>query len=117
MARVQGLVGQYFVVSIRGNATGKILADTGAFLKDIDQFDFLEFGITAKDAKYMPLSTRKLVEVAFLGLQDSGIDYRGKTVGCYMSGVAHDFYNVSGHVSCFYTHILNRTDRMSICLG
>ncbi|KAI1798467.1 polyketide synthase [Ganoderma leucocontextum] len=82
---------------IRGNATGKILADTGAFLKDIDQFDFLEFGITAKDAKYMPLSTRKLVEVAFLGLQDSGIDYRGKDVGCYMSGVAHDFYSVSGH--------------------
>ncbi|KAM5543754.1 hypothetical protein V8D89_002371 [Ganoderma adspersum] len=82
---------------IRGNATGKIVADSGAFLKDIDQFDFLEFGITAKDARYMPLSTRKLVEVAFLGLQDSGIDYRGKNVGCYMSGVGHDFYSVSGH--------------------
>ena len=50
----------------------------------------------------MPLSTRKLVEVAFLGLQDSGIDYRGKNVGCYMSGVAHDFYNVSGHVRCVF---------------
>ena len=48
----------------------------------------------------MPLSTRKLVEVAFLALQDSGIDYRGQNVGCYMAGVAHDFYSLSGHVSC-----------------
>ena len=88
------------VFSIRGSTTGRVLTDSGSFLKDIDQFDFLEFGITAKDARYMPLSTRKLVEVAFLSLQDSGIDYRGKNIGCYMSGVAHDFYNVSGHVGC-----------------
>ena len=84
--------------SIRGNATGRVLADTGAFLKDIDKFDFLEFGITAKDARLMPLSCRKLIEVAFLGLQDSGVDYRGKNVGCYMSGVSQDFHAVSGHV-------------------
>ena len=72
--------------------------DHGAFLKDLDQFDFLEFGITAKDARYMPLSTRKLIEASFLGLQDAGIDYRGRNVGCYMSGVSHDLYSISGHV-------------------
>ena len=103
----------WILLSIRGNATGKVLADTGAFLKNIDQFDFLEFGITAKDAKYMPLGTRKLVEVAFLGLQDSGIDYRGKNVGCYMSGVAHDFYNVSGHVGCRSAPAMHSSDLVS----
>lgn len=96
--------------SIRGNSTGRILTDSGTFLKDIDQFDFLEFGITAKDARYMPLSTRKLVEVAFLSLQDSGIDYRGKNVGCYMSGVAHDIYSLSGHVSAYLTHTKPRVE-------
>lgn len=74
------------------------MTGTGAFLKDLDQFDFLEFGITAKDARSMNLSTRKLIETAFLALQDSGIDYRGKNVGSYMSGVSHDIFSISGHV-------------------
>ncbi|TBU55410.1 polyketide synthase [Dichomitus squalens] len=82
---------------MRGRATGQVLCDQGAFLKGLDTFDFLEFGITAKDARYMPLSTRKLIEASFLSLQDSGIEYRGRNVGCYMSGVSHDFYTLSGH--------------------
>ncbi|EJF59192.1 ketoacyl-synt-domain-containing protein [Dichomitus squalens LYAD-421 SS1] len=82
---------------IRGNSVGKVVTDTGAFLKDIDTFDPLEFGITARDARLMPVSTRKLLETSFLSLQDSGIDYRGKNVGCFMSGVAHDQFSVSGH--------------------
>lgn len=84
--------------SLRGSATGRILAGTGVFLKHIDQFDFLEFGVTAKDARLMPPTTRKLIEVSFLSLQDSGIDYRGGNIGAYMSGVSHDLYSVSGHV-------------------
>lgn len=67
-------------------------------MKNIDHFDYMEFGITNKDARMMPVSTRKLIEVAFLALLDSGIDYRGKNVGCYMAGVAHDLVSVSGHV-------------------
>ena len=47
----------------------------------------------------MPLSVRKLSETTFLSLCDSGIEYRGKNVGCYMSGVAFDTFSVSGHVS------------------
>ena len=86
--------------SIVGNAPGKLLVDSGTFLRDVDQFDHLEFGITAKDAQLMPLSTRKLVELSFLALQDAGVHFRGKNVGCYMSGVAHDLFMISGHVSC-----------------
>ena len=62
-------------------------------------FDHMEFGITAKDARFMPVGLRKLIEVAFLSLSDSGIDYRGKNVGCYMSGIAHDIFSISGNVS------------------
>ena len=84
--------------SIRGSAIGQVLVDMGAFLKDVDLFDYMEFGVSAKDASAMPLSTRKLIETTFLSLCDSGIDYRGKNVGCYMSGVSHDIVSVSGHV-------------------
>lgn len=87
---------------IKGHAVGQVLTDTGAFLKELDLFDHMEFGITSKDARLMPLSTRKLIETTFLSLCDSGIDYRGKNVGCYMSGVAHDIFSISGHVRlCF----------------
>ena len=85
--------------SIIGDTPGKILVDSGAFLKNVEQFDHMEFGITAKDAQAMPLSIRKLIELSFLALQDAGTDYRGKNVGCYMSGVAHDLFMISGHVS------------------
>ncbi|KAI1783602.1 ketoacyl-synt-domain-containing protein [Ganoderma leucocontextum] len=82
---------------IRGTSVGSVATATGAFLKDIDTFDFLEFGITAKDARLMSVSTRKLLELSFLSLQDSGIDYRGKNIGCFTSGVAHDWFAISGH--------------------
>ena len=68
-------------------------------MKDADLFDHLEFGVTAKDARLMPLGVRKLIETTFLSLCDSGIDYRGKNIGCYMSGVSHDMFSISGHVS------------------
>ncbi len=47
----------------------------------------------------MSLSTRKLLELSFLALLDSGIDYRGRDVGCYMSGVAFDMMSVADPVS------------------
>ena len=83
---------------MKGRAVGQVLADSGAFLKSIDLFDHMEFGVTSKDARIMPVATRKLIETTFLSLCDSGIDYRGKNVGCYMSGVAHDTFSISGHV-------------------
>ncbi|KAH9942788.1 ketoacyl-synt-domain-containing protein [Amylocystis lapponica] len=88
---------RFNVQSIRGSGLGQVITDTGAFLKDVHLFDNLEFGITDRDARLMPVGTRKLIETAFLSLVDSGLDYRGKNVGCYVSGVAHDMLAVSGH--------------------
>ncbi|KAI0364111.1 ketoacyl-synt-domain-containing protein [Pilatotrama ljubarskyi] len=80
-----------------GSGLGKCATETGTFLKHVHHFDHLEFGVTSKDARMMPLSTRKLIEVAFLSLLDSGIDYRGRNVGCYTAGVAFDMFSISGH--------------------
>ena len=91
--------------SLHGPAVGQVITDTGAFLKNIDLFDHIEFGITAKDARVMPLSVRKLIEVTFLSLCDSGIDYRGRDVGCYMSGIVHDPMAISGDVCVPYFHL------------
>lgn len=58
-------------------------------------FDHVEFGISAKDARAMALSTRKLIELSFLALLDSGIDYRGQNVGCYAAGTAFDILSIA----------------------
>lgn len=71
----------------------------GSFLKDIDMFDPTEFGVTMKDASSMAVGTRKLLELSFLALLDSGLDYRGRNVGCYMSAVAFDILSVAEPVS------------------
>ncbi|KAJ7865579.1 hypothetical protein B0H14DRAFT_2347885, partial [Mycena olivaceomarginata] len=81
--------------ALRGEALGQIIADKGSFLKNLDRFDYPEFGISSKDARSMSASTRKLIELAFLSLLDSGIDYRGKNVGSYMSGIIHDKWMLS----------------------
>ena len=94
---------------------GQVLTDKGAFLKNLDMFDHMEFGITAKDARFMPVGLRKLIEVAFLSLSDSGIDYRGKNVGCYMSAVAHDMISVSGHVRLFAISLLRCCKDANVC--
>ena len=93
------ILAHQFSSSLHGRGLGQIVPQTGSFLKDIELFDYLEFGMTSKDARASPVSTRKLLEVSFLPLLDSGVHYRGQNVGCFMSGVAHDIYSVSGHVS------------------
>lgn len=74
----------------------RIVTDTGAFLKDIGLFDPLEFSISARDAKGMSVGTRKLIELSFLALYDSEIDYRGQNVGCYMTA---ELYSTADPVS------------------
>ncbi|KAJ7629670.1 thiolase-like protein [Mycena polygramma] len=81
--------------ALRGAGLGQIVTNKGSFLKNLDRFDYQEFGISAQDARSMSVSTRKLVELAFLSLLDSGIDYRGKNVGSYMSGIIHDKWMLS----------------------
>ncbi|KAI0364399.1 ketoacyl-synt-domain-containing protein [Pilatotrama ljubarskyi] len=88
---------RFNIKSLVGNGIGQCTTDTGTFLKNAHHFDPLEFGVTSKDAHMMPLSTRRLIETAFLSLVDSGIDYRGRNVGCYASGVSFDMFSISGH--------------------
>ncbi|KAF7333968.1 Polyketide synthase [Mycena sanguinolenta] len=44
----------------------------------------------------MPFTARRLLELSFEALADSGIDYRGKQIGCFMSGAVT--FEVSGAV-------------------
>lgn len=69
----------------------------GTFLKDIDKFDNVEFGISNKDAKALTLGTRKLVELSFRAMLDSGIDYRGKRFGSFMCGPATGYHELVSH--------------------
>lgn len=88
-----------FFNSWHGKALGQVDTTSGSFLKDVGLFDNLEFGISNRDVRSMSLSTRKLLELSFLSLLDSGIDYRGRNVGCYMSGVAFDIMSAADPVS------------------
>lgn len=81
--------------SWKGYGSGQVKVDTGSFLRNISDFDHVEFGVTAKDAKAMAVSTRKLMEIAFLSLLDSGIDYRGQDIGCFMSAVDFDILSIA----------------------
>ncbi|KAJ6457120.1 hypothetical protein C8R47DRAFT_995908, partial [Mycena vitilis] len=58
----------------------------GAFLKNFKSFDYVSFGISQKDARIMPFAARRLIEITFKALLDSGIDYRNQPVGCFTSG-------------------------------
>lgn len=88
--------------SWKGRNAGQVLPEQGSFLKNLSLFDAVEFGITTKDARAMAVSTRKLIELAFLALLDSGIDYRSKNVGCFMSGVAFDMMSITEPVPISY---------------
>ncbi|KAG1903015.1 thiolase-like protein, partial [Suillus fuscotomentosus] len=90
--------GDRFNIDACGVNIDEVAATHGTFLKDLDLFDHIEFGISSKDARTMTIGTRKLIELSFLALLDSGIDYRGKNIGAYMASVAHDVWMISGEV-------------------
>ncbi|KAJ7052957.1 hypothetical protein C8F01DRAFT_1331735 [Mycena amicta] len=58
----------------------------GSFLKEPSSFDNIAFGVSSRDARVAPYSTRRLIDLSFRALQDSGIDSRGQSIGCFMSG-------------------------------
>jgi len=47
----------------------------------------------------MPVSARKLLELSFLALLDSSIDYRTRNIGCFMSGINFETLQLSDIVS------------------
>ncbi|KAJ7782237.1 hypothetical protein DFH07DRAFT_789912 [Mycena maculata] len=73
------------------------LPTQGAFVKNHNGLDTSAFGISAKDARVMPFTTRRLMELSLEALADSGIDYRKKIVGCFMSGTSN--FEVGGALS------------------
>ncbi|OSX62596.1 hypothetical protein POSPLADRAFT_1055969 [Postia placenta MAD-698-R-SB12] len=87
--------GRFNVEAWKGKNRGEIRVNGGSFLKDIDLFDNVEFGISARDARSMAPATRKLIEQCFLALVDSGIDYRTRNVGCFTSGTNLELTNVA----------------------
>ena len=68
------------------------LSAEGTFLKHINRFDNVEFGIGNKDGRSLVMATRKLVELSFLAVQDAGIEYRGKKIGSFMCGTSTDHW-------------------------
>ncbi|KAK6966524.1 polyketide synthase [Favolaschia claudopus] len=58
----------------------------GAFLKNATGFDNISLGISTRDARVIPYSTRRLLDLSFQALLDSGIESRGRNIGCFMSG-------------------------------
>jgi len=64
---------------------GKYHSTKGGFVSNLDLFDPLEFGISAKEAQHLDPSLRLTLEVAHQALHDSGIDYRGSKTGVYFA--------------------------------
>ncbi|KAJ7066919.1 hypothetical protein C8F01DRAFT_1340925 [Mycena amicta] len=79
--------------AILGEGVGHALVNKGSFLKHIDMFDHVEFGVSSRDARAMGPSTRILLEQVFLALLDSGIDYRNQPVGCFTAATVIDLSN------------------------
>ncbi|KAF7371222.1 Polyketide synthase [Mycena sanguinolenta] len=69
----------------------------GAFLKNHDGMDSTAFGISIKDARIMPFAARRLMELSFEALADSGVNYRHQKVGCFITGSGN--FEVSGAMS------------------
>ncbi|KAF8166303.1 thiolase-like protein [Mycena galopus ATCC 62051] len=105
----------------KGSGLGQIAVEKGSFLKDIDLFDHVEFGISSRDANAMAPVTRKLLETSFLALLDSGIDYRRRLIGCYMSGnsveLPDDEYGHRGSFARAPSMVANRISNHLDLLG
>ncbi|KAJ6455209.1 hypothetical protein C8R45DRAFT_846044, partial [Mycena sanguinolenta] len=82
----QEVTPEHFKMYSFGGFDTSNLPAKGAFLKHHDKLDAVTFGISPKDARVMPFTARRLLELSFEALSDSGIDYRGRQIGCFMSG-------------------------------
>ncbi|KAH7909125.1 putative nonribosomal peptide synthetase [Hygrophoropsis aurantiaca] len=83
---------------------GKYNCTKAGFISDIDQFDHLEFGISAKEAAHLDPAIRLTLEAAHSALQDSGIDYRGSKTGVFFGNLLttqdeldDDRYEINNH--------------------
>ncbi|KAF7359785.1 Polyketide synthase [Mycena venus] len=77
---------------VRASTQVKLPAQ-GSFLKNVASFDNISLGISTKDARMTPYCARRLLDLSFQALLDSGIDSRRRNIGCFMSG------NRPGHMN------------------
>ncbi|KAI9458237.1 putative nonribosomal peptide synthetase, partial [Boletus coccyginus] len=66
---------------------GKYHTTKLGFINGIDQFDPLEFGISAKEAASFDPAIRLTLEAAQAALQDSGINYKGSNTGVFFGNL------------------------------
>src|SRR5205823_9986882 len=81
-----------------GDAKGKSYSKWGGFLEDIDRFDALFFGISAREAAAMDPQERLFLETAWSALEDAGYTRQSlvatsRDVGVFV-GVMHGNYQV-----------------------
>ncbi|KAF7341189.1 Polyketide synthase [Mycena venus] len=88
------------------------LPTQGTFLKNATSFDNIALGVSTKDARVMPYSARRLLDLSFQALLDSGVDSRHCEIGCFMSGsldlADRNTIDTEGSVSAQLHSIANR---------
>lgn len=78
---------------------GKIATRRGGFLRGIDGFDPLFFGISPGEARHMDPQQRLMLELAWEALADAGIppsSLRGRSIGVFIGAMWTDYAAVLG---------------------
>ncbi|PWN39310.1 hypothetical protein IE81DRAFT_369188 [Ceraceosorus guamensis] len=99
-----------------GKGPGKVITSTACIMKHAEMFDAVQFHVSPADARAMTVSTRKLIELSHVALQDAGIEHRARPVGVYAAGVTydilansdHDEFDAAGSVAGYPNAIANR---------
>ncbi|KAJ7708733.1 hypothetical protein B0H17DRAFT_1030700 [Mycena rosella] len=113
---------ELFSSSSFGDLQSKLnLPAKGSFLKNPDGLDTIAFGISGKDARVMPFTARRLMELSFEALLDSGVDYRNQKIGCFMSGMSsfelEGSLNMDGSFASVPSALANRISYLLDIIG
>ncbi|KAJ7505787.1 hypothetical protein B0H11DRAFT_1707695, partial [Mycena galericulata] len=85
---------------------------SGCFLKNATGFDNVSFAISTRDARVIPNSARRLLDLSFLALQDAGINTKGQRIGGFMCGnrdiIGQDEIDTDGSFSWMMCGMANR---------